>query len=111
MKKIYLFSVACYCLTAAAQTAPDTSGGRYFNPVFSGVTVTANISYGSNTSVFGVAQNLQMDVYEPSGDTVQYRPLIVFAHGGSFLGGTKTDLDIVTLCNRFAGMGYVCASI
>ena len=52
-----------------------------------------------------------MDIYEPAGDTVQLRPLIVIAHGGSFIGGTKTDYDVSTLCNTFTKMGYVCASV
>lgn len=52
-----------------------------------------------------------MDIYEPQGDTVMLRPLIVWAHGGSFLGGTKNDQDVTELCNRFTKMGYVCASV
>jgi acetyl esterase/lipase len=52
-----------------------------------------------------------LDVYEPQGDVFTERPLIVFAHGGSFVGGSKTSSDIVTLCNKYARLGYVCASI
>jgi hypothetical protein len=39
------------------------------------------------------------------------RPLIIWIHGGSFIGGSKTDGDMVTFSNRFAKKGYVCASI
>jgi hypothetical protein len=39
------------------------------------------------------------------------RPLIVWAHGGSFLTGSKADIDVVSLCQHFAKRGYVCASI
>jgi hypothetical protein len=52
-----------------------------------------------------------MDIYQPQGDTMQQRPLIIWAHGGSFLSGTKNDLDVQSLCEHFAKRGYVCASI
>jgi hypothetical protein len=32
-------------------------------------------------------------------------------HGGSFLGGTKTDVDVQALSRSFAKKGYACASI
>jgi acetyl esterase/lipase len=53
-----------------------------------------------------------MDIYQPDGDTYAARPLIILAHGGSFIGGSKTDdATVVELCNRFAKRGYVTASI
>ena len=67
--------------------------------------------YGANTDYQGTNTILSMDIYQPSGDTAAYRPLIVWVHGGSFVGGSKTDNDVVGLCQRFAKRGYVCASI
>ena len=52
-----------------------------------------------------------MDVYEPTGDTMAFRPLIIWAHGGSFLGGDKGDSDVAALCQRFTKRGFVCASV
>ena len=52
-----------------------------------------------------------MDIYEPNGDTETARPLIIWAHGGSFIGGSKTDGDVVTLADKFVKKGYVFASI
>jgi para-nitrobenzyl esterase len=52
-----------------------------------------------------------MDIYQPSGDTMTARPLIIWAHGGSFLAGSKNDNDVTILCQRFAKRGYVCVSI
>ncbi|MEO6903937.1 MAG: T9SS type A sorting domain-containing protein [Bacteroidia bacterium] len=52
-----------------------------------------------------------MDIYKPTGDTARKRPLIIMAHGGSFLGGTKTGPDVVPLCKDLAKLGYVVASI
>lgn len=53
--------------------------------------------------------DLYMDVYTPNNDSVTNRPLAFMLHGG---GGTRTNSGIVNWCKtRFAGRGYVCASI
>jgi para-nitrobenzyl esterase len=97
---------------ATAQVAPiDTARGRYYQPVFGTVTVTNNVAYGSATTYTGGTQTLLMDVYQPAGDTVKRRPLIVFAHGGGFVGGSKADAYPVAFCTRLARLGYVVASI
>jgi para-nitrobenzyl esterase len=97
---------------AWAQLAPiDTTGGRYYQPVFAGVTVTSNVVYGSANTFLGAAQSLLMDVYQPTGDTVKRRPLLIFAHQGGFALGSKTDAYMVNICTRMARLGYVTASI
>ena len=83
---------------------------RYQQEIFSNVTVTSNIVFGSNTNVSGATTTLKMDIYEPTGDTVTHRPVLIMAHGGSFVGGTKTDADVVAICQSFAKRGYVCCS-
>lgn len=85
--------------------------GRYASDVFSTVTTTSNITYGQNTSFSNANTTLKLDFYEPTGDTATVRPLIVWVHGGSFLGGSKTDADMVALSTAFAKKGYICASI
>jgi hypothetical protein len=52
-----------------------------------------------------------LDVYQPTGDTELARPLLIWVHGGSFIGGSKTDGDVVAFSQKFAKKGYVCASI
>jgi acetyl esterase/lipase len=111
MKKIYSFILSFFFFTSLAYSQLDTSGGRYCQPVFSTVTVTSNVTYGSAVTVSGGTQTLLMDIYEPAGDVAASRGLIVFVHGGSFIGGAKTDQDVSTLCTRFAKMGYVTSSI
>ena len=64
-----------------------------------------------NTDYQGSNMILKMDVYQPDGDTMSHRPLIIFAHGGSFVAGDKSNGDQVDLCNRFAKRGYICATI
>ena len=120
MKQTCLLLVAFFaCLTAGAQT-------RYLDEVFSDVTVTSNIQYGTNITVItalqGLApapQPLALDLYEPTGDTETDRPLLLMFHTGNFLPvylnggaqGTKTDSAIVEMCTRYAKMGYVVASV
>ncbi len=77
--------------------------GRYLTDMF-GVTIS--------TVTYSTPYNLEMDIYQPAGDVQATRPLIILAHGGSFVSGSKTDdISVDTLCVRFARRGYVTASI
>jgi para-nitrobenzyl esterase len=109
MKKFYLTLCAALAIGAAANA--QCNGGRYANTVFKTATVTSGVTYGSNTTYTGSTQTLTMDIYQPTGDTAKARPLIIWVHGGSFLGGSSTDGDVSTLSDSFAVKGYVCASI
>jgi Carboxylesterase family/Secretion system C-terminal sorting domain len=85
---------------------------RYANNVYSTYSLTSNIVYGASTSFNQTTpQPLKLDFYEPDNDTSTRRPLIIWAHGGSFMFGTKTDIDVSTLSQRFAKKGFACASI
>lgn len=86
------------------------TGLRYRDIIFDD-TVISNITYGTNVTMSNGAATLRMDVWMPKGDTVSNRPLIILAHGGNFLGGSKTGTDVIQFCNDFADMGYVVASI
>ena len=112
MKHLYLWLLLALPSLAAAQTsAIDTTSGRYYQPIFSAVTVTRDVAYGAAATYAGTTQPLLLDVYQPSGDTVKRRPLIVFAHGGGFVFGSKADAYPVAFCTRLARLGYVVASI
>lgn len=97
--------------TALFHAQEPCSTGRYATDVFTAVSITSNIVYGQNTSFSNQNTPLKLDFYAPTGDTAAKRPLIIWTHGGSFLGGSKTDPDMVALSNAFAKKGYVCASI
>ncbi|UOQ53468.1 alpha/beta hydrolase [Hymenobacter cellulosivorans] len=96
---------------ARAQAVIDTTRGRYHQPIFPTITARSNVVFGSAVNYAGVTQTLTMNIYEPTGDTVRRRPLLVFAHGGGFVSGTKSDQDVTELCQRYARLGYVTASI
>ncbi len=77
--------------------------GRYLTDMF---------DVSVSTVTYSTPYNLEMDIYQPVGDVQAKRPLIILAHGGSFVGGSKTDdVSVDTLCVRFARRGYVTASI
>ncbi len=111
--KTVLLLAAVWLLAAARPAAAqiDTTRARYYQPVFANVTVTSNVAYGMATTYNGNAQTLLMDVYQPAGDTVKRRPLVIFAHQGGFFIGSKTDAYMVATCTRLARLGYVAASI
>ena len=114
MKTLLLFLLTVLLLStraASAQAVVDTLGGRYYRPIFPAVTVTPNVTYGSATNSNGSTQTLLMDIYQPTGDVLPQRPVIIFAHQGGFLAGSRTDTYMVAVCTRFAKLGYVTASI
>ena len=84
--------------------------GRYENVIFdkiSKISVVYSETYDWSPSDPG----LEMDIYTPSNDIVNNRPLLIFAHGGVYIEGDKNSNTMVTLCEEFAKRGYVTASI
>ena len=83
---------------------------RYIDEIFDEVQITENIVYGNAPDLpilFLFELNtydidLHMDIYEPLGDTVTNRPVIIFAHSGSFFTGSKEAQDMVELCKEIA---------
>ena len=107
-----------FCLTvlglgqrARAQASIDTTRGRYYQPIFPAVTVTPAVPFGMALNTAGANQTLLLDLYQPTGDTVRRRPLLIFAHQGGFVTGTRDEQYMVDVCTRFARLGYVTASI
>jgi acetyl esterase/lipase len=113
MKPVFLFLllVLAFGHTAFAQSVIDTTGGRYYRSVFPSVTVASNVAYGAAVNSAGINQTLVMDIYQPTGDVLARRPVIIFAHQGGFITGSKTDPYMVAVCTQFAKLGYVTASI
>lgn len=99
--------LACILMPIAPlASAQDCNGGRYTSQsTFPNVTVTQAVVFGSNTGVNGQPQTLRLDVYEPAGDVLDQRPVMIVAFGGSFITGTRAD--VAPLCQAFARMGYV----
>ena len=92
---------------------------RYRYELFDEVTKTEDVVYGNAPDlpfIFGFEWNtidtdLTMDIYEPVGDTVTNRPVIIFLHSGAFFTGDNEADDIVALSIASAKMGYVAVSV
>ena len=97
----------------------SADGVRYLDEIFESVQKTEDVVYGNAPDLpfwFWVESNtididLDMDVYEPEGDTLTNRPVIIFVHTGSFFSG-HNELDyVVDLSISAAKRGYVAISI
>ena len=92
---------------------------RYVDEVFSDVVKTDDVIYANSPDlpfIFLFEWNTQdidldMDIYEPQGDTLTNRPLILFFHSGAFFSGNNELDDMVDLSIASAKRGYVAASI
>ncbi len=105
MKKCFtLFFFSFLLISSFSQT-------RYLDSMFA-ITKHTDIQYGSNYDNKNQLTNLLMDVYEPQNDTsTSLRPIIFFVHGGSFVGGDRTDQAINETAEFFSQKGYVTANI
>ncbi len=94
--------------------AQECDGQRYYDTLFN-VNLVSDIKFGEAPQPLlpdsNNIQELFMDVYQPDGDTLSARPLIIWAFGGGFILGSKTSPDIVKLSRAFAKRGYVTAAI
>jgi acetyl esterase/lipase len=97
-------------LTLAASLSAQC-GGRYVWEIFSDVNKTPDIPYGANLDYEGNPVDLHVDFFEPAGDALAARPLVILAHGGFFISGDRTAADIVGICEGLARRGYACASL
>ena len=92
---------------------------RYLDEVFDDVLITEDIVYGNAPDlpfIFLFEWNtvdidLDMDVYEPAGDTLDARPAIIFIHTGAFFSGHNELDDVVDLSIASAKRGYVSFNI
>jgi predicted esterase len=90
---------------------PGNGPVRYRDAIFNSVTVTSNVTYGSAVNLENQTIPLELDMYQPTGDTVTSRPAIVWVHGGSFCCGDKTSSELVDEATTFSKEGYVNVSI
>ncbi len=107
MKKIYTLGIGIIAFTISYSAQAQ----RYLTEVFTQIDKTSGIVYGSATTWNNLTDTLRLDVYRPANDTITNRPLMILAHGGSFVAGDREDEFINDLCQRFARRGYVTATI
>lgn len=110
------FFLCCSLLAAFASLIPTyaeaQSGTRFLEPVFDEVTTTTAIPFSSAIREGQTTPTtLYLDFYEPAGDTLAERPLVITVFGGAFVAGSRDFADMVAYCNRLAEHGYAAASI
>ena len=111
MIQCMIILLACSVLSA--------DGIRYLDEVFDSVVKTEDVVYGNAPDLpflFWVESNtvdidLDMDVYEPAGDNLTNRPVIIFAHTGAYFSGHNELDDVVDLSISAAKRGYVAVSV
>lgn len=113
LASVALISLLGIIATSCSDLAPVPGAAplRYRDEIFTSVSKTADVTYGSAVNQQGTTVSLKLDVYRPVGDTTSKRPVIIWAHGGSFNSGDKTSPEILDETNVFAKKGYVTASI
>ncbi len=110
MKTIILLLSLLITIQSVQAECQDT---RYKEKIFEDITVLKDIRYGSNKNNAGEVQDLHYDVYMPKTeeDTLTERPVIIFVHGGSYVGGSKEFPMLKDMCMEFAKRGYVSVSV
>ncbi len=114
IRKILLLSFSIILFTSCLESEISyinqaENQQRYNSQIFETITVSKDVRYGANVTLGGATTGLSMDIYQPANDTEINRPLVVLAHGGSYISGDKTDFT--ELATFLAKAGYVVASI
>lgn len=107
MKKIILIT----SLLLFVSGIQKSFGQRFLTNVFPGVDSIPDIIYGHALNYQGENETLYFDFYEPHNDEMETRPLLIYAHGGGFTGGTRKWPSIRMMCEKLARRGYAVASI
>lgn len=111
---ILAVTLAVLALTASSCELLTPEGPaplRFRDAVFSDFTKTSDVVYGQAVEQTGATKILNLDLYQPTGDTSTKRPLVIWVHGGGFSSGSKVSPEIVDQATTFARKGYVNASI
>ncbi|MFN0729723.1 alpha/beta hydrolase [Polaribacter gochangensis] len=114
IRKILLLSFSIFLFTSCLESEISyinqaENQQRYNSQIFETITVSKDVRYGANVTLGGATTGLSMDIYQPANDTEINRPLLVLAHGGSYISGNKADFK--ELATFLAKAGYVVASI
>ena len=113
MKQILrILFVCCWAVLVIPHGVAQNCGDvRYVEPLFE-VSTTFNVQY-QQARPYGSLISLPytMDIYEPVGDTLSCRPLMVFQYGGAFLIGDKLLPPAPDFCSYWAQRGYVAVSV
>lgn len=95
--------------------AQDCYSTRYKNSSFRGTSTFEDVVYSKAVPYSRVnsmaKKEYTFDFYEPEGDELEERPLVLMMAGGSFQTNNADISDAKTWCDSLARYGYACATI
>ena len=101
---------ATLSIQVLAQGPAMPTSGLYVTPQYTTSQIVEHtVQFSSAPDANGVVQPLLMDIFVPPDAATAPRPTMVEVHGGSFVGGSRTDNDGDTL--QWALDGYVGVTI
>ena len=125
MKRSILSLAFLLAFSLFAYSQPSCTGsGRYIDSLFECVEISNNLQYGTGVKDWGFGNifcldltlppyntqlPLRLDLYEPCGDTIAARPLVIAIHGGAWASGDKSEM--AAFADYMAKKGYVVASL
>lgn len=97
----------------AVALSPSARAMEYVDPTYQEFVLQEDIRYGQAINARGETEQLYLDLYRPAdgGASLVGRPLVVFAHGGSFKGGSRKAQEIAGYLGRMAQHGFAMATI
>lgn len=118
-----IFILLCFIVTIPSFAQPF----RYTETIFAEIDTFKNVEYAHAdwlnnplplVSEYNIHDGesktgnrpLYMDIYMPKNDTLSKRPVILFAHSGGFLTGSRHNDDMIAFCDSFARRGYITAT-
>jgi alpha/beta superfamily hydrolase len=104
MRCFFSLSISFIIFSSLCAQAP------YTQPLFTYDSLV-DVVYGTDWGYAGQSDTLLLDIYKPHGDNNCKRPMIVLIHGGAWIGGSKSDVDLVRMSRDFAKRGWVVANI
>lgn len=106
-RKLFIVLLLIGCLNSIS-----AQHGRFLDRVFSDIRMEEGIRYCSVAPINNDApEDLYFDFYEPVGDTMQQRPLVITVFGGAFIAGGRNWVDMIAFADSLSHYGYVVASI
>ncbi len=130
MIKTVCISVLIFITSGFLMGQPPTN--RYTAQLFNSVTETTNIKFSTNVpkpnpgggfyetttgyplnvDEFSTSNvNLYMNIFQPTGDTLKKRPVVIICFGGGFVSGSKDNFNIRLIAQELAKRGFVTAVI
>jgi len=98
VRVISIISVVLILITVGKTQASWEGGTRY-------QTLNSNLSVNKTSGSYGTNFQQTFDFYQPADDQATDRPLIILAHAGTFISGSKSDGYVEVMAKRFVQYG------